>query len=107
MHSRLSRESRGGRRGDAAEGRRDTNLTDHSRNHRLVGVTLALAILLLVNAAFAVVVWPTFYRRVSNDSRARDAAGTTTRFLTVHRVIVGIAYLIAAASAVAAIVSLV
>ncbi len=66
-------------------------------------MTLALAILLLVNAAFAVVVWPTFYRRVSNDSRARDAAGTATRFLTVHRVIVGIAYLIAAASAAVAI----
>lgn len=68
-------------------------------------MTLALAILLLVNAAFAVVVWPTFYRRVAGDSRARDAAGKATRFLTVHRVIVGIAYLIAAASAVVAIVS--
>jgi len=69
-------------------------------------VTLALAILLLVNAVFAVVVWPTFYRRVANDTRARDAAGKPTRFLTVHRVIVGIAYLIAAASAITAIVSL-
>jgi hypothetical protein len=67
-------------------------------------VTL-LAILLLVNAAFAVIVWPTFYRRVAKDSRARDASGAATRFLTVHRVIVGIAYLIAAASAVAAIAS--
>lgn len=68
-------------------------------------MTLALAILLLANAAFTVIVWPTFYRRVSNDSRARDAAGKATRFLTVHRVIVGVAYLIAAASAVAAFVS--
>ncbi|MHC5795742.1 SCO4848 family membrane protein [Lacisediminihabitans sp. FW035] len=68
-------------------------------------MTVALAILLLVNAAFTVVVWPTFYRRVANDPRARDAAGAATRFLTVHRVIVGIAYLIAAASAVAAIAS--
>jgi hypothetical protein len=68
-------------------------------------VTLALAILLLVNAAFTVVVWPTFYRRVTNDSRARDASGRATRFLIVHRVIVGIAYLIAAVSAVAAIAS--
>jgi len=76
------------------------------RNRRLECVTLALAILLLVNALFTVVVWPTFYRRVANDSRARDVAGAATRFLTVHRVIVGIAYLIAAASIVAAIVSL-
>ena len=77
----------------------------HARNRRLGRVTLALAILLLVNAGFTVVVWPTFYRRVSNDTRARDAAGKATRFLSVHRVIVGIAYLIAAASAIAAIVS--
>ena len=68
-------------------------------------MTSALAILLLANAAFTVVVWPTFYRRVSNDARSRDAAGAATRFLTVHRVIVGIAYLIAAASAIVAIVS--
>ncbi|MBC7403720.1 MAG: hypothetical protein H7279_11195 [Microbacteriaceae bacterium] len=66
---------------------------------------LALAVLLLLNVAFTVVVWPTFYRRVASDARARDAAGMATRFLTVHRVIVGIAYLIAAASAVAAIAS--
>ena len=77
----------------------------HARNRRLGRVTLALAILLLVNAGFTVVVWPIFYRRVSNDTRARDAAGKATRFLSVHRVIVGIAYLIAAASAIAAIVS--
>ncbi len=68
-------------------------------------MTLAFAILLLLNAAFTVVVWPTFYRRVAADTRARDSAGTATRFLSVHRVIVGTAYLIAAASAVAAIVS--
>ncbi|MBG6107155.1 SCO4848 family membrane protein [Frigoribacterium sp. CG_9.8] len=68
-------------------------------------MTPTLAILLLVNAAFAVVVWPTFYRRVARDARARDAAGKATRFLSVHRVIVGIAYLIAAASTGAAIVS--
>lgn len=68
-------------------------------------MTTTLGILLLVNALFAVIVWPTFYRRVAKDSRARDAAGAATRFLTVHRVIVGIAYLIAAASTVTAIIS--
>ncbi|MES2092370.1 MAG: hypothetical protein V4531_00980 [Actinomycetota bacterium] len=66
---------------------------------------MILAILLLVNAAFTVVVWPTFYRRVSNDSRARDASGRATRFLAVHRVIVGLAYGIAAVSTVAAVAS--
>lgn len=68
---------------------------------------LLLAILLLVNAVFTAAVWPTFYRRVANDERARDAAGRPTRFLTVHRVIIGIAYAIAVVSAVAAIISLI
>ena len=80
-------------------------LTDHACKRRLESVTLALAILLLLNAVFTVIVWPTFYRRVASDARARDSQGRATRFLTAHRVIVGVAYLIAASSAVAAIVS--
>lgn len=64
-----------------------------------------LAILLLVNAAFNVLVWPAFYRRVARDPRARDANGRPTRFLMVHVVLIGVALLIAIASAVAAIVS--
>ena len=70
-------------------------------------MTLALGILLLVNAAFNFFVWPTFYRRVANDPRARDDAGRPTRFLTVHRVIVGAAYLLAAVSAVFGIIGIV
>lgn len=70
-------------------------------------MTIALAIILIINAAFAFVVWPTFYRRVANDSRARNEAGAPTKFLTVHRVIVGVAYLIAAVSLVAAVVALI
>jgi len=65
-----------------------------------------LATLLLLNAAFNVVVWPTFYRRVAKDPRARDPAGRPTRFLVVHGVLIGSALLIAVASAVAAIVAL-
>jgi hypothetical protein len=76
-----------------------------SRSPRLTIVTVFLAVLLLVNALFTIVVWPTFYRRVANDARARDDSGRPTRFLAVHRVIVGIAFLIAAASIVAAAVA--
>ena len=68
---------------------------------------ILLAVLLLVNAAFNVLVWPTFYRRIAKDERARDAAGKPTRFLIVHTVLIGAALLIAAISAVAAIVCLV
>jgi hypothetical protein len=72
---------------------------------RLTVVTVFLAVLLLINAVFTALVWPTFYKRVARDPRARDASGNPTRFLTVHRVIVGIAFLIAAVSLVAAVVS--
>ncbi len=68
---------------------------------------ILLAVLLLVNAAFNVLVWPTFYRRVAKDERAHDAAGKPTRFLIVHAVLIGSALLIALVSAVAAIIALI
>ncbi|MET0975402.1 MAG: hypothetical protein ABWX82_07015 [Leifsonia sp.] len=66
-----------------------------------------LAVLLLVNAAFSVIVWPSFFRRIAADPRARDADGRRTRFFTVHAVLIGAALLIAAVSAVAAIAALI
>lgn len=64
-------------------------------------MTVFLGILLLVNAAFNVVVWPRFYTRVAKDARARDAAGKPTPFLIVHAVLIGIALLLAVVSAIA------
>jgi hypothetical protein len=66
-----------------------------------------LAALLLINAVFNFVVWPQFYRRISKDDRARDAAGAPTAFLRVHLVLISIALVIAAVSAVAAVLSLI
>lgn len=57
-----------------------------------------LVTLLIANALFNVLVWPTFFRRVSHDTRARDAQGRPTRFLVVHAVLIGVALLLAAAS---------
>jgi uncharacterized membrane protein len=65
-----------------------------------------LAILLLANAVWNVVVWPRFYKRVSRDDRARDSAGKPTPFLIVHAVLVGVSLLLAAASTIAAIIAL-
>ncbi|WP_213815028.1 SCO4848 family membrane protein [Glaciihabitans sp. dw_435] len=65
-----------------------------------------LAILLLVNAAFNVIVWPQFFRRISRDERARDASGRPTAFLRVHAILIGVALLIALVSAVFGILSL-
>jgi hypothetical protein len=69
-------------------------------------VTTLLIALLLVNAAFNVLVWPSFFRRVSRDPRARDADGRPTRFLTVHAVLVGTALLLAVVSALVAVIAL-
>jgi hypothetical protein len=66
-----------------------------------------LEALLLVNAVFNFVVWPQFYRRISTDDRARDAAGAPTTFLRVHLILISIALVVAAVSAVAAVLSLI
>lgn len=70
-------------------------------------MTALLVTLLLINAAFNVLVWPTFYRRVAKDPRARDADGKPTKFLLVHAVLIAIALTIALASVVAAVIVLV
>ncbi|UCR89295.1 SCO4848 family membrane protein [Mycetocola spongiae] len=66
-----------------------------------------LAILLLINAVYNAVVWPRFWTRVKNDPRARDAAGKPTKFYTVHAVLIAIALLIAAVSAVFGVIALI
>ena len=65
-----------------------------------------LPALLLINAAFNIVVWPQFFRRISHDPRARDSAGKPTTFLRVHAILIGIALLIAVASILGAVLSL-
>lgn len=57
-----------------------------------------LAVVLLLNALFNAVVWPTFYRRVAADPRAKDEHGKATRFLKVHAVIFAIALVLALVS---------
>ena len=68
---------------------------------------LVLAVvLLLANALFNVIVWPRFYPRIAADPRARDADARPTTFYTVHVVLIALALVLAAASAVTALVIL-
>ena len=68
---------------------------------------LVLAVvLLLANALFNVIVWPRFYPRIAADPRATDADGRRTAFYTVHVVLIAIALVLAAASAITGIVIL-
>ena len=66
-----------------------------------------LAVLLFVNAAFHILTWPNFFRRVVKDPRARDEAGKVTPFYTVHMVLFTVAMVIALASIYAGIAALV
>lgn len=68
---------------------------------------IPLAVLLFLNAAFNVIVWPRFYKRVAQDPRARDAEGRATAFLKVHVVLIAIALVLALASAIAGVAALV
>ena len=68
---------------------------------------VALAIALLVNAAYNVVVWPRFLSRIAKDPRARAADGSRTAFYRVHLILISIALGIAAVSAVLGIAALV
>jgi hypothetical protein len=68
---------------------------------------VVLAIALLVNAVFNVVVWPRFLKRIAADPRARDVNGKRTAFYRVHAVLIGLALVIAVGSAVLGIWALV
>ena len=70
-------------------------------------MTVLAGVLLLVNAVYNAVVWPRFWTRVKNDPRARDGEGRATTFFKVHAVLIGIALVIAAASAVVGVIVLV
>ncbi len=70
-------------------------------------MTVLAGILLLLNALFNAIVWPQFFKRVAADPRARDESGATTKFYRVHAVLIAIALVIAAVSAVAGIALLI
>lgn len=70
-------------------------------------MTVFAALVLFLNALFNVFAWPRFFTRVRKDARARDAAGKATPFLIVHAVLLGVALLLAALSAVAGVLLLV
>ena len=67
---------------------------------------IALAVVRFLNAAFHVLVWPRFYKRVATDPRARDADGKATTFLKVHAVLIAIALVLALISVIVGIAGL-
>lgn len=64
-------------------------------------VAISAGVVLLISGAFSAFVWPTFFRRVANDPRAKDEAGKPTPFYKVHRLLVTIALTLAGLSLIA------
>ena len=65
-----------------------------------------ITVILIANAVFNAVTWPTFFRRVARDPRARDAAGKPTPFFTVHLVLLVIGLTLAALSLLGALLTI-
>lgn len=68
---------------------------------------VAWSLLLLVVAAWNLFIWPQFWRRVTKDERARDAAGRPTTFFRVHAILIGVSLVLALAVGVLGILTLV
>ena len=65
-----------------------------------------ITVILIANAVFNLVTWPTFFKRVARDPRARDSAGKPTPFFTVHLVLLIIGLALAALSLVGAVLTI-
>lgn len=65
------------------------------------------SVLLLVTAAWNLLIWPRFWQRVTKDPRARDEQGRTTTFFRVHAVLIGVSLALALAVGVLGVLTLV
>ncbi|MDR7384558.1 SCO4848 family membrane protein [Promicromonospora iranensis] len=60
-------------------------------------IPVAWSVVLLVTAAWNLLIWPRFWQRIAADPRSRDADGRATRFLTVHSVLISVSLALALA----------
>ncbi len=72
-----------------------------------MSLPVAWSVVLLLTAAWNLLIWPRFLARVAADPRARDAAGRRTRFFTVHAVLVAVSLVLALAVGVLGVATLV
>jgi hypothetical protein len=64
------------------------------------------SLLLLVTAAWNLLIWPRFFARVAADPRSRDDGGRRTRFYTVHAVLIAVSLVLALAVGVLGVLTL-
>lgn len=82
----------------------DTADRCHARG---VELPVVWSVVLLVTAAWNLLIWPRFLQRIAKDPRARAADGRATRFLTVHVVLIAVSLVLALAVGVLGVLTLV
>ncbi|WP_125776997.1 SCO4848 family membrane protein [Antribacter gilvus] len=64
------------------------------------------SVLLLLAAAWNLLIWPRFWQRIAADPRSRDEHGRATRFLRVHAGLIGVSVAFAVAIGVLGVLAL-
>jgi MFS superfamily sulfate permease-like transporter len=71
-----------------------------------VNIPVAWSVVLIVTAAWNLLIWPRFWQRIAADPRSRDANGAATKFLTVHGVLIAVSLALALAVGVLGVLTL-
>ena len=71
-----------------------------------VNISVAWSVVLIVTAAWNLLIWPRFWQRIAADPRSRDADGRATKLLTVHSVLISVSLALALAVGVLGVISL-
>ncbi|CPU65212.1 Uncharacterised protein [Mycobacteroides abscessus] len=79
---------------------------DASWHARDVEIPVVWSVVLLVTAAWNLLIWPRFLQRIAKDPRSRDSDGRATRFLTVHVVLIAVSLVLALAVGVLGVLTL-
>ena len=53
-------------------------------------IPVGWSVVLILTAAWNLLIWPRFWQRSVTDPRSRDADGRATKFLTVHTVLIAV-----------------
>ena len=70
-------------------------------------IPVVWSVVLLVTAAWNLLIWPRFLQRIAKDPRSRDADGRATRVLTVRVGLIAVSLVLAIAVGVLGVLTLV
>lgn len=71
-----------------------------------MNIPIAWSVVLILTAAWNLLIWPRFWQRIAADPRSRDANGAATKFRTVHAVLITISLALGLAVGVLGVITL-